>query len=152
MSRCPLPEEERRRGRAQALGSLAGQLPADDRPAVLAQALAAVTAISDDSARAQALGSLAGQLPAGQLADVLALIPRTIADPLAAVLMKGRSVLLPGGDGEWLGLLRNAVNGTDRATCLIVIVAIAPAIAEIGGATAIWQCVNAIEDAHRWWP
>jgi hypothetical protein len=44
-----------------------------------------------------------------------------------------RSVPLPDGDGEWLDLLRTALNGTDRATCVRVIMAVASPIAEIGG-------------------
>jgi hypothetical protein len=134
--------------RAQALGSLADRLPADLMP----QALAAATAINNDYYRAQALASLVDHLPADRLADVLAVAPRTVAGPLVAVLLKGQSVLSQGREGEWVGLVRNALNGTNRATCLTVVAAIAGAIAEIGGATSISEIVNAIEDARRWWP
>ena len=61
-------------------------------------------------------------------------------------------LLLCDGDREWLELLKNALNGTDRNTCLMVIEAVASAIARIGGAAAIRICINAIEDVHRWWP
>ena len=59
-------------------------------------------------------------------------------------------MLLPlsDGDREWLELLKNGLNGTDRVTCLRIIEAVAPAIARIGGATAIRKCVNAVEDVH----
>ena len=134
--------------RARELGSLAARLPAD----LMSQVLAAAAAPANDFSRAQALAILAAHLPAGLLADALAAAPKRVADPLAALLIRGRSILLPDKADEWLGLLRNAVNGTDRAICLRVISAVAPTIAEIGGATAVRECVNAIEDAHRWWP
>ncbi len=138
--------------RAWVLGRLSPHLPAAGQEAVLAQALAAATAITDDSKRTQILGSLAPYLPANLLTHALAAVSKTWAVPLVALVERGRSVLSPDEDSEWLELLRNAVSGTDRVTCLAVIMAVAPAIADIGGSTAIVECVKAIENTHRWWP
>ena len=51
-------------------------LPADQQPAVLAQALAAATAIPDDSTRAQALTRLAPYLSPDLLAQALEATPK----------------------------------------------------------------------------
>jgi hypothetical protein len=138
--------------RAQALAVLARHLPAADQPAVLAQALA--TAITNDYIRAQMLAGLAPHLPPELIPQALAAAPRTMADPLTAVLKRACQVflLLPDKNREWLELLKDSLNGTDRTTCLKVIKAVTPVVARLGGAAAIRECANAIEDVHRWWP
>jgi hypothetical protein len=57
-----LPAISDDRDRAQALTALAPHVPADERPGVLSQALAAAVGIADENARAHALTSLAPHL------------------------------------------------------------------------------------------
>ena len=79
------------RYRAEALAALASHLPAHQQPAVLAQALAGVTAITDfmdERYRAEILAELAPHLPADRLAEALAAAtasPIYSAEPLIAL-------------------------------------------------------------------
>ena len=65
--------------RLDALLTVYEHVNAEQQPMVVAQALAAVTAITDDNARASALASLAPLMPTEQLADALA-AARAITD------------------------------------------------------------------------
>ncbi len=138
--------------RAIALTWLAPHLPADQQPAVLAQALTAATAIDDDDDRAQALTGLAPHLPADLLAQALEAIPKTSTETLTALLQRSRSVLSRTEDVGYLNLVRESIRRTDRRACLGLLTTVAPAVAEIGGVSAIEQCVHAVIDVHRWWP
>jgi hypothetical protein len=64
---------------------MAPHLPEADRPAVLAQALAAATAITMDHSRAEARTGLAPHLPADLLAQALGSAPRTAPQALMAL-------------------------------------------------------------------
>jgi hypothetical protein len=134
--------------RADALAGLAPYLPSD----LLAQALDAATVVTDDSSRAYALARLAPHLPSDLLAQALDGTPRERPETLTAILARGRAVLRRDGDVAHVNLLRNSLNGTNRRDCLNIITAVAPTIAEIGGARSIEQCVNAVLDVYRWWP
>ena len=69
-----------------------------------------------------------------------------------ALLKRGHSLISSGPDGMLLNLLRACLDGTDRHSCLRIITAAVPAIDEIGGPNAIYECVQAIKDVHNWWP
>ncbi len=64
----PLRDEDQ----VRALAALAPRLPATERPAVLARAVAAASAIGDDAMQARALSALALRLPEPGRTDVLA--------------------------------------------------------------------------------
>jgi hypothetical protein len=76
------------------LTGLAPHLPADQQPAVLAQALTA-TAIATDSARAEALTRLAPHLPADLLAQALTAATAIADDDLRAGVLTGLAPHLP---------------------------------------------------------
>lgn len=135
-----------------ALTALTPHLPAGQQPAALAQALDIATAISEEFPRAQALHRLVSHLPPGLLAQAIAATPRTFGQTAVAILTRGRSVL-PSTDRETLfDLLRSSLSGADRRSCLAIVSAMAPFIAQIGGENAIRVCIRAIADAYRWWP
>jgi hypothetical protein len=136
--------------RTEALRALIPRLPVELMP----RAQTAVAATDNPGIRTRALTALAAHLPVEQLASALAIAPRTEAEPLLAILARGRELLAqtPGGRDQWVNLLRSAFNGTDRVTCLRLIEAIAPVIAEIGGVGATQDCIDAIADVHQWWP
>jgi hypothetical protein len=134
------------RYRAEILAALVPHLPAD----LLAEALAAATA--SHIYGAEALLALAPRLPPELLAEALAAALTKGDDVLAAVLRRALAVLMPDNRVALLGLIRTAVDRYDRPTCLDVIAASASAIAQLGGAPATQECVEAICDVHRWWP
>ena len=136
------------RTRAQALTELAPQLPPD----LLAQALSAATTIPDDDDRAGALTGLAPRLPPDLLAQALKATPKTSVETLSALLQASRSVLPRYEDAVYVYLLRVSFNGVDREACFNLIASAAEAVSEIGGMSAIEQCVHAVMDVHRWWP
>ena len=126
--------------------------PSEGRDEILAEALTAAIAITDDSARVPALTGLAPHLPAELLAQALTAAPRTNTDPLAALLDRGRQLILLSSEQalDWVNLLLSSLSRTNQVTCLNVINSAAPTIAEIGGLAALRNCVKAIEDVHRW--
>jgi hypothetical protein len=102
--------------------------PAD----LLAQALAAATAIPDDYYRARALTGLAPHLPADLLAQAQGSAPRD-QRTLVALLERAWTVHERGARLAYVALLRDCLIGINRDACLGMLVAAAPAIAATGG-------------------
>jgi hypothetical protein len=97
--------------RQRALAGLAPRLPDADRPAIVAQALAAATAITTDHSRAEALTGLAPHLPADLLAQALGSAPRTAPQALMALLERGQALHTQGSRLAYVRLLRDCLNG-----------------------------------------
>jgi NAD(P)-dependent dehydrogenase (short-subunit alcohol dehydrogenase family) len=108
-------------------------LPEAEQPAVLAQALAAATAITNDYIHAEALAGLAPHLPADLVPQALGSAPRRNPEPLVALLERAWALQARGTHLTYIGLLRDCLTGIDRGVCLDILVAAAPAIAATGG-------------------
>ena len=134
--------------RAESLSVLAPRLPHD----LLALALDAATDIGSSFSRAHALSGLAPHLPPGLLANALAASPKASTVTLRAILRRAKAVFDSQDAAVLVHLLRAGLEGTDRHICFNVIAEGAPAIAEIGGVTAIDVCAKAVCDVHHWWP
>jgi hypothetical protein len=118
---------------------------------LLAQALAAATAIPDDYYRARALTGLAPHLPAGLLAQAQGSAPRD-QRTLVALLERAWTVHERGARLAYVALLRDCLIGINRDACLGMLVAAAPAIAATGGIPALRTCAHGVSDVYRWWP
>jgi hypothetical protein len=108
-------------------------LPDADRPAIVAQALAAATAITDDDFHARARTGLAPHLPADLLAQALGSAPRTAPQALMALLERGQALTTQGSRLAYVRLLRDCLNGINRQACLNIVVSAVSAIIETSG-------------------
>jgi hypothetical protein len=119
----------------------------------MVKALSAARTISSNAHRAKALAALTPYLKPELLAKAAAVNPDGRAELVIAIVSRGTSDLQPfGGDQILVNLLRSSIDATTRSACLKSIMAVAPAIAAIGGVNAVRECVEAISDVHRWWP
>ena len=144
--------------RAEILGALAPHLTEPRRTAFLEDAL--TVAIGGRRGRLSRqlqrlaerdLAKLAPHLPAPLLEKALATGPS--ASGARAALARRAEILIPAQGVSWfVGFLRGCLSGAGRDACLAVISEAASQVAEIGGAEAVWECVQAVDDVLRWWP
>jgi hypothetical protein len=143
--------------RAEILGALAPHLTEPRRTALLENAL--TVAIGGRRGRLRQLqrlgvrdlAKLAPHLPAPLLEKALATGPS--ASGARAALARRAEILIPAQGVSWfVGFLRGCLSGAGRDACLAVISEAASQVAEIGGAEAVWECVQAVDDVLHWWP
>jgi hypothetical protein len=134
--------------RADALANLAPHLSPD----LLARAITAAAAIQDEDKRAVALGSLAPYADATQLARAIAARPGSRNNLLQAAVSARTSNGLSADDrAACVEVIRAGITGANHYEIVIAIGSAASAIAEIAGAAAIDDCVQAMNAVHRWW-
>ena len=133
------------RSRLDALLAVCGQLDAEDQPPVLAQALAAATAITDDFARAQALTGIAPHLPADLLAQALAAATAITGDAARAAVLTGLAPQLPEADQPPVlaQALAAATAITDNAARAAVLTGLAPQLPEADRPPVLAQALAA---------
>ena len=133
-------------GRSHQLQDLAPELTPD----LLPEALAAAVAIPDSMDRDRALAALAPHLPPELLET--AMESASAPSVIGAIL---RAAAEPGiGNRKSLAirLFRKKIHRIKRETLLLIITEFSSMLAEMGGADAAGECVQAIKDAYGWWP
>jgi hypothetical protein len=140
--------------RTQALVALLPLLPPDQQPAVLAQALTAATAITDEYFRAQALTALAPHLPPDLLTAAVRVAVRTGGEAMAAVATRTAALAARGQVqlATALSVLREGLAQTRRSSCLKILGILGRQIRDIGGPQAVNACLDAIRLTAQWWP
>jgi hypothetical protein len=137
---------------ARVLAGLVPHLPPDLLPGVLGQALAAAAAITDDYYRSRLLTGLAPHLPAHLIGQALAVTSDGSTEPAVALLKRGVQLSPEISKELFLNLLRSCLVGIDRRSCLRALSIAASQLKRISGSDVIYECVEAIEDVHQWWP
>ena len=148
-----------RHTRAKALGLIAENLAPPERAQVLAEAIAEAEKEPYPEFRFQALVQLVKSVPSAQRTGVLTAAlaavgsmeeSRNKAQRLADVL-KFQDVPLDNLYTACRNLLHDLV-GSERPETLEILAILAPALARLGGATAVSDAISAITDTGHWFP
>jgi len=115
--------------------TVAGQLGEKERRALLGDALTAAGEITFERPPADAPAAVAGQSTQGSAAE--------LGESLNATSVS-----------EYFSVSSDIDRGSNlpRDECLEIVKRLTPAIARLGGITAVHETVDAIRDVGRWWP
>jgi hypothetical protein len=134
--------------RADALANLAPHLS----PGLLARAITVAADIQDAGKRATALGSLAPYADATQLARAIAASPGSRKKLLQAAISARTSNGLSANERTaCVEIIRSGLTDANHDEIVTAIGSAASVIAEMAGAAAIDDCVQAMNAVRRWW-
>ena len=142
--------------RATAIAALIPILHEHDKEQALTAALAAVFDERKEGINltaADALADLAPHLTPKLLAPAFALALNSgRTKPVTAVIERAQAVLPRDDDRLLVEWLRKTLSGVPRDICFDRIAETAPAIARVGGTSAVAETFKAVADVRRWWP